>query len=137
MATVFGLICSVSLISSGVFSASSIRKISNSRGVNTLTARLVRKPAQRQLVIDIRAQGDAAFQNIEHGREQRIRRARLRHIAFGAGADRLNRVSRVLMHGEDENPRGVIPLPDALDRLDAAEARHGQIHNDEIGRVSL
>ncbi len=36
------------------------------------------------------------------------------------------------MHGEDQDARRGIPLPNPPDRFNAAKTRHGQIHDDEV-----
>jgi hypothetical protein len=37
------------------------------------------------------------------------------------------------VHREHEDARGLVPLPDAPDGLDPANAGHRQVHDDEVG----
>jgi len=41
------------------------------------------------------------------------------------------------MHGEYQDAGGGIPLPNAPYRFNAAESRHGEIHDDEVGPCLL
>ena len=94
--------------------------------------RLAAELAERELMIDIGTDGDAAGKHIHHRPHQRIGRARLRHITSGAGTDSLHREAGILVHGEHQDSRAAIPLADAPDRFNAADTGHAQIHDHEI-----
>src|SRR5713226_4783375 len=83
-------------------------------------------------MIDVGAERDPTLQHLEYGAHQRFRRAAFGDIAPGPSPDRLHGIRRVLMHGEDQNARRGIPLPNTLDGFNATKTRHGQIHDDEV-----
>ncbi|MHC2777961.1 hypothetical protein ACVIM7_007469 [Bradyrhizobium liaoningense] len=70
-------------------------------------------------------------------RNQRLGRAGLGDVTPRTGADRLHGKAGILVHGEDEDPCRLVPLSDPPDGLDAADAGHGEVHDDEVGRLGF
>ena len=95
--------------------------------------RFVDEAVDGEFVVDVGAERDASGHHFGDRAQQRLGR-----VAFGdesacAGLDRLHRIGGALVHREDEDARGLVPLPDAPDSLDPANARHRQVHDDEVG----
>src|SRR5213082_3580676 len=86
-----------------------------------------------EFVVDVGTKRKAPSHDFADRTQQRVWRAAFCDKAARARLDRLNRIGGALMHGEYQDARGVVPLPDAPDRLDPANARHRYVHDDEIG----
>src|ERR1700730_1953821 len=121
-------------MSSTDFSASNMRRISNSRGLSASTAE--GSPARRLMASSWSMSGLSAMRpalTSAIARSSASRRVSFCPKAARARLDGLDSIGGALMHGKDEDARGAVPLPDAPDRLHPANARHRYVHDDEIG----
>jgi hypothetical protein len=71
------------------------------------------------------------------GAHQFVRRAALCDVAAGASLERFQRERGARMHGEHQQARGAIPLPDMPDRFQPAGAGQRQIHDHHVRALCL
>ncbi len=86
-----------------------------------------------EFVVDVGAERDAPGHDFADRAQQRVRRVAFGHKAARARLDGLDGIGGALVHGEYEDARRAVPLPDAPDRLHPADAGHRYVHDDEIG----
>ena len=93
----------------------------------------VGEPVDGEFMVDVGTERDASGHDFGNRAQQHFGRTALRDKAACAGLDRLQRISGALVHREHEDACGLVPLSDTADRLDPANSRHRQVHDDEVG----